>query len=221
MNDKQERKAFEELSAYLDGEAVNPSDVKRRMAEDPESARVAKELSALSEALGKLPAPDVHPAFRTRVMAHVRETEREAAPSTLSWRWRAFAAMVVLGPVCAAIWSFWLASPTMPEADGQRVLVQYLLEQDEDVVLTELAELFVDELDTADSPWLASGGVDPLESVNDAEWLDVLAMDSALDLWDDGLDDAISDDVSESISEEELREIERLLLDQPTGDATI
>ncbi len=220
MNDKLNKKAFVELSAHLDGEAVNPSDVKRRMAADPESARMAKDLSALSEALGKLPAPEVHPAFRTRVMAHVRETEREAAPR-LSWRWRAFAAMVVLGPIGTAIWSFWLTTPTMPEADSQRVLVQYLLEQDEDVVLTELAELFVNELDSADSPWLANGGVDRLESVDDAEWLDVLAMDSAFAAWDDDLDGAIPDDVPETFSEDELREIERLLLEQTTGDATI
>lgn len=221
MNDKQNRKTLEELSAYLDGEAANPAEVERRIDAEPETARMAKELTVLSDALGRLPVPDVHPAFRTRVMAHVRETEREAAPSRFSWRWRAFAAMVVLVPFGAAIWLFWLSPPAIPEADGQRVLVRYLLEQDEDVVLTELAELFVNELDSADSPWLANSGDDRLASVDDAEWLDVLAMDSAFAAWDDALDSTIPDSGSETFSDDELREIERLLIDEATGDSTI
>ncbi len=217
MNDKRNHKELEELSAYLDGEATRPRDVERRIDNDADAALIAKELSALSTELGRLPAPDIHPAFRTRVMAHVRETDREPAPPLISWRWRSFAAMVVLAPFAAAIWTFWWAPPAVPEADSQRALVKYLFEQDDEVVLDQLASLLADDVDAVNGDWTIASDASALEAVNESEWLDVLAMDSSFV----ALDSAWSGDDWSNLSDEEVRELERLLLDEPMEDATI
>ena len=218
MDDKKNRKALEELSAYLDGEAVNPAEVKRRIEEDPDAARMAKDFSSLSTELGRLPAPDVHPGFRTRVMANVRETPRESAPPLVSWPWRAFAAMVVLTPFAAVMWTFLWLPQGIPEVDSQRALVHYLLEQDEEVVLNELAALFVDEMDRV---WSATGDAGDLESVPETEWLDVLAMDADFVAWDGALGQENWGDLADSLSDDEVREFRILLMEQASGDVTI
>ncbi len=217
MSEKQKRKAIEELSAFLDGEAINPEDIELRVKADPDAARLAKDLSALSAELGRLPAPDIHPAFRTRVMANVRETDRDLAPPQISWPWRSFAAMVVLAPFAAAFWTFWWSPPAIPEADSQRALVHYLFEQDENVVIDELASLFADDVGVADGEWTAPSNSDALEDVEDSEWLDVLAMDSSFM----ALDGAWSSEELDIFTDDELQEFERLLLNESIGDATI
>jgi hypothetical protein len=212
---------IEELSAFLDGEASKPETVKRRLEDDADAERMAKDLSALSNQLRRLPAPDVHPAFRTRVMATVRETPRATALPRVTARWQAFAAMVVLAPFAAAIWTFWSPPSAITETNDQQTLVQYLLEQDEDIVLDQLAEMFVDELDTIDGIGYAGDGDYPLETVQETVWLDVLAMDATFATWGDALEEDRWDTIADSISEDELRELNRLLLEQTSGDTTI
>lgn len=281
MKDKQNKKAIEELSAYLDGESSNPAEVKRRLDADPDAARMASELSAISEALGRLPAPDVHPAFRTRVMATVRETPRVKGPGRLSWRWQAFAAMVVLAPFAAAIWTFGVSPPSMrpespaspaPVAVNYRALVHYLFEQDEEVVLEELATVLgvgtfpagivpnrtknewpggiIGDLSAYanDAEWqgVLTGLFGPrrvvwtqvsrgirvdwpreradveLLDVDDAEWLDVLAMmEPTVTGWDGALGQDHWDNVTDSLYVDEQRELKLLLMDLSTGDTTI
>ena len=213
-------KKTEELSAFLDGEASKPDEVRRRLEDDPDTARMAKDLSALTKELRRLPTPDVHPAFRTRVMATVRETPRASAPPRVTAWWRALAAMVVLAPFAAAIWTFWWSPPGIPEMDSQQALVHYLLEQDEDVVMDQLAEMFAGQMDTFDADGPMSEGDYPLDSVQETEWLDVLAMDATFVDWCNALEEDHWDKFADSFSEDELLEFERLLLEQTTGDTT-
>ena len=77
MNDKD---VWEELSAYLDGEAADPEKIARLLEAHPEHARRFEELRRLSQQVKTLDPPDVHPAFLTRVMAEVAET-RPVQPS--------------------------------------------------------------------------------------------------------------------------------------------
>ncbi|MBX7254714.1 MAG: hypothetical protein K1Y02_00035 [Candidatus Hydrogenedentes bacterium] len=72
----------EELSAYLDGESDDPASVGQVLRGDPEAAQRYAQFAALSEHLRSLPAPEVSPAFATRVLAHARE---EAEASGIPW----------------------------------------------------------------------------------------------------------------------------------------
>lgn len=215
MNDKKSQKNLEELSAYLDGEAANAAEIQRRLDADPEAARIAQEFAALSKQLGRLPAPNVHPAFRTRVMAHVRETRRIPL---LSWPWRAFAAMVVLAPVAAVTYTLWFSTPESQQHVEQRALVLYLLEQDEDAVLDQLAELYASEAGNGLNETPESA---PLDEVEETVWLDVLAMDATFMEWADAVSSESWDAAAETMTDAELRELERLVREQPNGDTTI
>ena len=61
------------LSAYLDGESENPDVVERLLETEPEVRRRFERLKAQSDALRALAAPDVPPAFASRILAGVRE----------------------------------------------------------------------------------------------------------------------------------------------------
>ncbi len=92
----------EELSAYLDGEASDPAAMARILAQDPEVARRYAQMSALSTRLRSLPAPEVPPAFATRVLAHVREDAEGVrtswfSPRRLAWGLAGAGFIVVLG----------------------------------------------------------------------------------------------------------------------------
>jgi hypothetical protein len=215
MNDKRSHKTVEELSAYLDGESTKAGEIKRRLDADPDATRLAEEFAALSKQLGRLPAPEVHPAFRTRVMAHVRETRRMPL---LSWPWRAFAAMVVIAPVAAAIYTLWLSPPETPQRVEQRALVLYLLEQEEDAVLDQLAELYAGE---AVNEWAAASGSASLDEFDETVWLDVLAMDDTFMEWADAVANESWDAAAETMTDTELREFRRLVLEGSNGDTTI
>ena len=155
-----------------------------------------------------MPAPDVHPAFRTRVMAHVRETPRESAAQVVSWPWRTFAAMVVLVPVAALFYVMQFAAEEPRPLDGDRALVQYLMNNDEDEILFRLSELYDDEMD---AEWSGSFSLDAFESVDDTVWLDVLAMDPAFGEWANGAE----------FSEGALWDVDALLEDGLREETTI
>ncbi|MCC6155548.1 MAG: hypothetical protein IT367_17395 [Candidatus Hydrogenedentes bacterium] len=107
MNEKEKQQLFEQISAYMDGESNAPHEVARLIETDADAARLYRELSRMSSSMQSLPAPDVHPAFATRVVAHVRE--HAAADVVPAWR---FAVPKVLGGLAAvvaiaiAVWPF-------------------------------------------------------------------------------------------------------------------
>jgi hypothetical protein len=108
MNEYEKQHLVETISAYLDGESDAPEKVARLIETDPEAARLFSELSRLSTGLKALPVPEVHPAFATRVMAHVRE-DRQAAGTATSRRWvwmNVFGALAAGVVAVLAVWPF-------------------------------------------------------------------------------------------------------------------
>jgi hypothetical protein len=75
----------DELSAYIDGESRHPEMLAGHIGSCLDCARRHAELARLSRRLRELPAPDVHPAFLTRVVARAAEAEPESGR-----RWLAF-----------------------------------------------------------------------------------------------------------------------------------
>ncbi len=167
----------DELSAYIDGESRDSEYIARHLQSCPECARHHVQLLKLSGHLRALEAPETHPAFVTRVMAHTAEVPRarvwfpEFAP-----RWAA--TLCVLGLVAVGTWQ-WLpesASPDQTPAAVQRVNMAW---QDDAQVVEALGRLMdagipVDLFGDLDE---ASEGEEPdvtLESV-----LEALADDSS------------------------------------------
>lgn len=136
MNDK---RLMEELSAYLDGEADDPEALARMIQRDEAVARRYMELAKLSSHLkAALREPDVPPAFATRVLARVRETERLAAPA-LRWAWLRMAPALAAGIVLCLAGLYWLRpSGDMVSNDGQLAEVLELRRADPDALMGEL-----------------------------------------------------------------------------------
>lgn len=128
MSEKDRQRMYEMLSAYLDGESDAPQEVERLLQTDAEAARLYAELSRMSTRLKALPEPDVHPAFATRVMAHVREV-REAEAATPVWRFvvpKLSVAAVAVALIGIAVWPFWpdkgITAPTQNDPIVAEVL---------------------------------------------------------------------------------------------------
>ena len=76
----------EELSAFIDGEARNASKIRLHIEHCDECTARIEAHKALRDKLNLLQAPDVHPAFATRVRATIEEQDFEPAP--MPWhRW--------------------------------------------------------------------------------------------------------------------------------------
>ena len=69
---------WEALSAYLDGESDDPEGMARHLAQSAEAKAQLAALESLSQQVRSLPKPDVSPAFATRVIAHVAQSQRPA-----------------------------------------------------------------------------------------------------------------------------------------------
>jgi len=90
MSDKE---IWQELSAYLDGEAADSEGIARLLESHPEYARQFDALRRLSHQVKSLAPPEVHPGFLTRVMAEVAETR----PARASWLVRFGAPLATAG----------------------------------------------------------------------------------------------------------------------------
>ena len=157
MNDQERQRLYERISAYLDGASGEALEVERLIRTDADAAHLYEELSRLSAGMRSLPAPDVHPAFLTRVMAHVRD-ERDATAAAPAWRYvlpKVLGAVAAAALIAIAVWPFWpdqgITAPT--ERDPIVAQVLRLRNQPEQ----ELSALF---------------GPLALAADDDAEWTD-------------------------------------------------
>lgn len=73
----------EEISAYLDGEAKDAQSIARLIAESEDASKDHLAFAELSSRIRNLEAPEVHPAFATRVCAAIEE-QRERG--RITWR---------------------------------------------------------------------------------------------------------------------------------------
>lgn len=160
MNENDKQKLNERISAYLDGESDEREYIEHLLKTNPDAARRYAEMSRLSTALKALSAPDVHPAFATRVVAHVRDV-RDAERAAPAWR---AALPKILGPVTAvaliaiAVWPFWpdkgITAPTEPR-DPMVAHVLQLRNQPEQVLAAAFGPLLIEPID--DPAWTDSG----------------------------------------------------------------
>ena len=216
MNDEIDRRLYVELSAYLDGESGDADKMAALIQQDSAAARQYLEMAKLSAHLRALPAPDVHPAFATRVLAHIRE-EAPAPRRSRRWAWTAglFAAAAIVALVV-----FPTRSPQgLAPADNGEIAARVLqLSKQPDEMLRQqfeglLADAALPEFgDTSDE---ASGIDYPAQSEN-TELSDtaVLASISALDRDEPSYtDDSDMDTQLESLNDSELQALRVLLTD--------
>lgn len=110
MNEKERQRLLEDISAYIDGESDKPEAVECLIKTNAEAAKLYAELSRTSAHLKTLRAPDIHPAFATRVMAHIRETDDMAASGIPAWRrvvYGVLSAATASVLIAIAVWPFW------------------------------------------------------------------------------------------------------------------
>jgi hypothetical protein len=126
-----------ELSEYVDGECRDPDRVARHLQSCPDCARRHVELLKLSSHLQALHGPEVHPAFLTRVMAHVDETR--PARCWLPQVNRGLAALLcVVGLFAVGTWRWMPSSTTTPPPESARVNLAW---QDDAQVVEALGHL--------------------------------------------------------------------------------
>lgn len=213
---------LEELSAYLDGESENPDAMRLRIERDPDAARLAREWSGLSRDLGNLPAPKVHPAFSTRVMAHVRDSGRAGAFAGRFRWWAPIATASLAAAVIAVGW--WAYAPPAVEApvDRERALVRYVMERGDNAVIDDIAAMIAQEPSVLDEAFVEAEHEELLLSDSTDIWLDVLAdapisweSTDAVDV-QDGLDSLL-----ESLSDEEAAALMEWLVQETLGETRL
>ncbi len=106
------RKELEDLSAYLDEESTIAPDVLQSMLrDDAELSTRHAQWAKISQAMRTMPETEVHPAFRTRTMAAIREIE--PAPKTLPWRWPALGGAVLAACALAVVYLSNSSAPSL------------------------------------------------------------------------------------------------------------
>ncbi|MDX9971703.1 MAG: hypothetical protein RBU21_01805 [FCB group bacterium] len=200
--------SIDELSAYLDGEARHSTAVRDHLQRCAECAQRHAELAKLSSHMRTLPAPDVSPAFATRVMAAVRETR----PEPLGFRWLRWASVgmgVAAGLVLAAAWVM-NRPPAAPPAvaanspahavDAERLMqvIEARIAQGEDPGAVEYAGADWDNAEAVP----ASADLE-LAQLAQSEWFDPLAeeVESTIDV----------DTMIASLSPEQVQVFKQLL----------
>ncbi len=129
----------DELSAYIDGESRNPEFIARHLQSCPDCARRHVELLKLSGHLKALSAPEVHPAFVTRVVAHTVDIPRARVWFPLLSPRRVAALCIVL-LVAAGTWR-WLPESTAPAPQHSPVQRVNIAWQDDAQVVEALGRL--------------------------------------------------------------------------------
>jgi len=168
---------LERISAYLDGESPSPAADRAWLHADPEAQRVHAEWEKLAQALRSLEAPEVPPAFATRVMARLREAEAQPRPR-LAW-WRA----TVMGGLLAAAAVALMVLPSSdragaPPAPGTAPTANAVPPVDLAAVTQALEMRLATVPDEEVMPFAAPAEVnadDMLAAMAGAEWFNALA----------------------------------------------
>jgi hypothetical protein len=148
-----EKRLNEELSAYLDDESADAGRMARLLQSDGRAAQRYTELCTLSAHLKSLPAPEVHPAFATRVLAQARETRQVSAWSR-AWRVVPGGALV-LAVVCTLSWFAFHSTPISPSTGLEAAIVLEL--RHNNAPLGPLAALFDEDRLLASNTRLGDG----------------------------------------------------------------
>ena len=216
-----EKRLNEELSAYVDDESGHAEHIARLVQNDERAARRYTELCKLSAHLKSLPAPEVHPAFATRVLAQARET-RQVRSWPRAWRLVPGGA-AALAVVCALSWLAFRDIPAAPSTDPEVAAVLELRHNSDS--LGPLASLFEEDLLSGSGDMLAddalmSGDIDMAVSEE--------SIDTAVDsiVWlasaaPAGSDSQEIDTMLGTLDDTQIAVLKELLIEYATEDDTI
>jgi len=130
---------IDELSAYIDGEAQCPERIARHLQQCADCARRHMELSKMSAHLKALPPTEPHPAFLTRVMAGVSETQQAPRRTwQLSWSAGSFAAAVLVLGAC--FYFFAISRTATPDMVARTEPLSAPKQLDENVLMAQIEE---------------------------------------------------------------------------------
>ena len=175
-----DRHVLDELSAYLDGEAKEPESIARHLQQCADCARRYMDLSKVSAHLQGLPAPDVHPAFAQRVMAHARETR-----PVRRRRWAPVSAVACAALLLVLAGTAWFLHDGEPTADldlagiDPDVLVEEIARRDGEGLFAETGWDVLWEMGSA-MGWDSEASFEE-DTESGEEWMDVLASQQWLD----------------------------------------
>jgi hypothetical protein len=130
-------KQWEEISAYLDGEAKSPEKVQAWLAKDDALAKRLAALRATSERMREWPESAPRPGFAKRVMANLETAPAEAAPA---WRLALRAHAALAAAVLIGIVSFSLYAPETTAPVNTVPALNVSLVEEEQALVAQLAQ---------------------------------------------------------------------------------
>ncbi|MDZ4859209.1 MAG: hypothetical protein SGI88_09490 [Candidatus Hydrogenedentes bacterium] len=228
MNERDMNRMHDELSAFLDGEAENTDAIKDLIARDAGAAKLYAEMSVASAQLKSLAAPDVHPAFTTRVMAQVRDERAPKLDRSRRWTFARLSMAAAAGLCIAYIASEMFYAPqalptTKAPYDGQVAQVLELRNQPDHALLTGLDGAMPEAAITGE--WLESGYALTELAPDDAldqKYADVVSTFAALTSDDVAFDD--DGDVyaaMEQLTDDQRRALQSLLAEYSEGGSQL
>lgn len=162
------KRAWEEVSAYLDNEADDPAAVARLLQRDADAATRHMAMAKLATHMNAMKVPEVDPAFATRVVAQVR-AEREAR----SARWRRLRVPVFAATVAAlAVATAGLYALATRE---QELPTNRWAEVDPDAIMVVLEEKLAENPEALEPSWVYETASYPETDALADPWVDVLA----------------------------------------------
>lgn len=159
--------AIEELSAYLDGEALDGVAVESHMHTCDACRQQMVSLQALGKSLQELSGPEVHPAFATRVRASIEAEEKSALPSGMR-RWvMSMSGLAAAALITVAVVSQDSTSPTTPSTSTGATYAG--LDQIDDILKQDEADLASQLESSLSREWVASAIVSAAYQVAEPE----------------------------------------------------
>ncbi len=158
----------EELSAYLDNEANDPEAVARLLQRDAGAATRHMAMAKLSAHMRAMEAPEVDPAFTTRVVAQVREAQEARSARWRRMRAPMFAAAAAgLLVAMAGLYALTTREQELPTNQWAQV--------DPDAVMEVLEEKLAEDPEALEPSWAFEAASYPETGAPADPWVDALA----------------------------------------------
>jgi hypothetical protein len=167
-----------ELSAFVDGESRKKQSIKAHLSGCQTCRDTVERIAAVSRALGKLPAPDVHPAFAQRILAQLGEETAPRYARSMPWG-LTLAGVAAMGLLVASVLlPSAMNSGTTPaqvaliDTDASASSLEL---RDEASLLAEFDRVFSDDSDAFTNVMLQAYTTDPVPDDLDDDFV-VLAL---------------------------------------------
>lgn len=199
----------EELSAYLDGEALNPSHINRHLQQCAQCAQHHVELAKLSSHLQALPSPDVTNDFTSRVLGAVQQAKDRPMPT---WRKHALVPLAAAATLLVLSMLYTAFQDEKAVPNPEMPIMTYAVPNDAQALVEELErrlanapdiDLTLDEAYLDDMVYLETSTDDMLLALANTEWFEAIAQG-----WEPGQD---FDDVLIDLSQDETEALAAIL----------